>query len=175
MTTPEIPKAIGEIEIAEQLKDVAWQHLPAKAREARQLVEVAYYPLAETVVRLIIKYDPHDRSLSIETEEVVSTTETEVPDSFRKFMHYRGVDLDADMGEVIMYGENTDVRDEHDRVIESPEEFIETDAEPLSAEWQAEYALRAAADQLLRSLETNAFNTFTQDKLDYLLGLFDKI
>lgn len=175
MTTPERP---DEIKVAEGFRDTAWEHLPAKAREAQQRVEVTYWPIGAGVVRLTVKYDPHDTSLNVDTEETVSTTQTEEPDSFRKFMHYRGVELNADTGEVIMYGENADVRDEYDRIIESPEEVVDTDTKPLSDEWWTEHTLQEAADQPahdLHDLETDAFYTFNQDKLDYLQGLFDKI
>lgn len=171
MASPERP---DEIKVAEGLRDTAWDHLPTKTREARQLVEVTYWPVGAGVVKLTVKYDPHDTSLNVYTEETVSSTETQ-EEGYRAFMHYRGVELKADTGEVIMYSENADVRDEYGRIIESPEEVIETDTEPLSDEWWAEHSLREAADQPAHHLETDAFYTFNKDKLDYLHGLFDKI
>lgn len=171
MASPEQP---DEIKVAEGLRDIAWDHLPAKTREAQQSVEVTYWPVGAGVVKLTVQYDPHDTSLNVDTEETVRSTRTK-EEGYRAFMYYCGVELNADTGEVIMYGENADVRDECGRIIESPEEVIETDTEPLSDEWLAEHSLREAADQPAHYLETAAFYTFNQEKLDYLQGLFDKI
>lgn len=126
------------------------------------------------VVQLTVKYDPRDNSLDINTKEIENFTETPKK-GYRAFMYYRGVELRADTGEVVLYGENSDVRDKYGRIIVSPEEYIEDTTEPLSDAWWAELSLRAAAYQQVHDLETDVFYTFTRDKLDYLQGLFDKI
>ena len=175
MIDPEKPEQA--VEVAETLRDLAWEYLPDKARESINDVMVTYKRVGGTAINLTVIYRPNFSNLEICAEEIVNTVTAKKTDSSLEFIYNKNLTLNAKTGEVLGYDEIAEVRDEFGNLIESPEEsaYLRTLFVPKSGESQEERTLRETTNQTLEGLEYDAFYTLTMGKLEYLMGLFDEI
>lgn len=154
----------GEITVSEQLRDKAKEHLPAAAFTAKQMVKVEYWPVESGETKVTITYNPDNEQLEIGTDEVIGRT---FPDQFttHNFIHSRGIELDGNTGEIQMYTEVADVRDNFGRLVDSDSEII--DASVPGALVGAIVSLSSEIDK--------AATVFDENKQGYLLNLLENI
>lgn len=164
MSNPESPEAL---EAAKDLHDKACEYLPSQARLAMfSTVAAVYVSHSETIahaLKLTIECAPEFGVLNIETREIVQRVFAEAGYGYQDYIHYKDLQLRRGSGIVKSYREFADVRDHSGQPVEPPQGTASSSGDMLNQ----------TGDQPIGALESEVFHTFTQEKLDYLMSVFD--
>jgi hypothetical protein len=166
-----------EIRVSEELRDKLLYYLPAPARTAMAQVDVSYWlPANPNKPWLQVTYDPGIGEVGV---TVVEKLGAKVLDNDILTVEHTAIRkwcvLDSETGEVGFYSEDLGTIKSGgsiDDFKELPKDYPEGASTPEQIMLWNVFGTPRNRD--MRELEA-AVTQFTQDKLDYLLGLFDQI
>ncbi len=180
--------SLTSLEEAIPLRDRVVQGLPDNFDVLQEAVSLTYLPLAEEQideeqkppnVKLVMEYLPSDGSVSIDVFETLyeEGEESSDWDTYQRFIYRRELELDIRTGRMLLYRERGEVRDQYDNIVGfSPAEPVLAPSARVSGEEMAGRRREQAKVMRLRdAIDKPVFETFNQEKMDYLLGLLDRL
>jgi len=190
MSDPESTPSIREVQISEALRDTAWAYMPERARTASQGVTVAYWPRVPGNPEISLIYSPQTRNISISTKERIHPA-AEAARNPNSSYYIRSATLQSETGTVLSYWEGAEIYDANGTLVAAPtyplppDPYLHPSIDQSAFEGpEGNYddggymnARHAEAEHFeqeafLHRADKETSQVFTEDKEQYLLGVF---